>query len=375
MAEPVRNGLGNGDPVIDVCRRLTGEWFVLKRTWNAASGQIVPPQDGRRSYARGLHDDVGRRNISSRVNPNSRHQPLQPVSLASYILQDTDRLHLILVSMDLAFFAWSRAPDAVLLDIGCCFGVDARKAAADGFPAKNIIASDVVNEFLHLSHELFKTTPASYPGCLLPGDAFDPEFLSIVAPSYDVSPAPAIDLSLLKSLNPLHGRISAINAIAFFHLFNEEKQLHVARALAGLLSAQPGSVICGFDTGSLKKGIVTANLTGIEYQTFSHSPETWSSLWDGDVFKKGTVKVETEMMELSILNKQHLMMRWWTEHVDVERSHGPGALGWVEFAGWRWADAGPIRERGVIVLTVEIVDGPDGPDVICRAVVIPRTPI
>lgn len=201
-------------------------------------------------------------------------------------------------------------PDAVLLDIGCCFGVDARKAAADGFPAKNIIASDVVNEFLHLSHELFKTTPASYPGCLLPGDAFDPEFLSIVAPSYDVSPAPAIDLSSLKSLNPLHGRISAINAIAFFHLFNEEKQLHVARALAGLLSAQPGSVICGFDTGSLKKGIVTANLTGVEYQTFSHSPETWSSLWDGEVFKKGTVKVETEMVELSIPNKQHLMMRW-----------------------------------------------------------------
>ncbi|KAG2032926.1 hypothetical protein BDR03DRAFT_926163 [Suillus americanus] len=201
-------------------------------------------------------------------------------------------------------------PDAVLLDIGCCFGVDARKAAADGFPAKNIIASDVVNEFLQLSHELFKTTPASYPGCLLPGDAFDPEFLSIVAPSDDVSPAPAIDLSSLKSLNPLHGRISAINAIAFFHLFNEEKQLHVARALAGLLSAQPGSVICGFDTGAHEKGIVTANLSGIEYQTFTHSPETWSSLWDGEVFEKGTVKVETELVEIPVFSTRHLMMRW-----------------------------------------------------------------
>lgn len=200
-------------------------------------------------------------------------------------------------------------PDAVLLDIGCCFGIDARKAAADGFPAKNIIASDLVNEFLQLSHELFKTTPASYPGCLLPGDVFDPEFLSIAAPSDDVSLAPAVDVFSLKSLNPLHGRISAINAIALFHLFNE-KQLHVARALAGLLSAQPGSVICGADTGTLEKGIVTANLSGVEYQTFSHSPESWSSLWDGEVFEKGTVKVKTELIEVPLYDKRHLMMMW-----------------------------------------------------------------
>ncbi|KAG2055204.1 hypothetical protein BDR06DRAFT_1046346, partial [Suillus hirtellus] len=75
-----------------------------------------------------------------------------------------------------------KRPDAVLLDIGCCFGTDARKAAADGFPAKNIIASDLSNEFLQLSHELFKTTPASCPGCFLPGDVFDPALLSIIAP-------------------------------------------------------------------------------------------------------------------------------------------------------------------------------------------------
>ncbi|KAG2051628.1 hypothetical protein BDR06DRAFT_889242 [Suillus hirtellus] len=203
-------------------------------------------------------------------------------------------------------------PDAVLLDIGCCFGVDARKAAADGFPAKNIIASDVVEEFLQLSHELFKTTPASYPGSLLPGDIFDPEFLSIATPSVNVFPAPAIDLSSLKSLNPLHGRVSAINAIAFFHLFNEEKQLYIARALAGLLSAQPGSVICGFDNGAVEKGTITNNLSGVEYRGFAHSPESWSSLWDGEVFEKGTVKVETELAEFPVDDKGHLMMMRWS---------------------------------------------------------------
>ncbi|KAG1855885.1 hypothetical protein C8R48DRAFT_608723 [Suillus tomentosus] len=38
-----------------------------------------------------------------------------------------------------------KCPDAVLLDIGYCLGTDARKAVADGFPAKNIIASDLFN--------------------------------------------------------------------------------------------------------------------------------------------------------------------------------------------------------------------------------------
>ncbi|KAG1839751.1 hypothetical protein DFJ58DRAFT_667565, partial [Suillus subalutaceus] len=36
-------------------------------------------------------------------------------------------------------------PDAILLHLGCCFGVDARKAAADGFPVRNILASDISN--------------------------------------------------------------------------------------------------------------------------------------------------------------------------------------------------------------------------------------
>ncbi|KAG2036427.1 hypothetical protein BDR03DRAFT_866237 [Suillus americanus] len=200
-------------------------------------------------------------------------------------------------------------PDAVLLDIGCCFGVDARKAAADGFPAKNIIASDINNEFLELSHELFRTTPTSYPGCLLPGDVFDPAFLSVAVQPNDVSSALAIDLTSLKTLNPLHGRISAINAARFFHLFAEDKQLHLARALAGLLSAQPGSVICGYQVGTLEKGMATSVL-GSEHRLFAHSPKSWSSLWDGEVFEKGSVKVETELVEVVSRGVEYLMMGW-----------------------------------------------------------------
>ncbi|TFY77546.1 hypothetical protein EWM64_g6466 [Hericium alpestre] len=34
-------------------------------------------------------------------------------------------------------------PGAILLDLGCCFGNDAFKAIADGYPAENVVASDL----------------------------------------------------------------------------------------------------------------------------------------------------------------------------------------------------------------------------------------
>jgi hypothetical protein len=114
----------------------------------------------------------------------------------------------------------------------------------------------------------------------------------------------------LKSLNPLHGRISAINAVSFFHLFSEEKQLHVAKALAGLLSAQSGSVICGYQVGAPEKGMVNTSLTGLKHHLFVHSPKTWSSLWDGEVFKKGSVKVETELIKVAIREVQYFTIKW-----------------------------------------------------------------
>jgi len=115
-------------------------------------------------------------------------------------------------------------------------------------------------------------------------------------------------LSSLESLNPLHGHISVINATRLFHLFNEDKQLHLARALAGLLSAQPGSVICGDQIGALKKGFTGNNLLGS--QLFAHTPETWASMWNGNVFEKGSVKVETDLLDRSVHGKQLFLLRW-----------------------------------------------------------------
>ena len=97
------------------------------------------------------------------------------------------------------------------------------------------------------------------------------------------------ELRSLTSLTPLQGRVSAIFAGAFFHLFDEAKQLQGARQLASLLSPLPGSVIFGAHSTMLVNGM---RGTSGGFEVFCHSPESWKEVWDGIVFEKGTVSVE-----------------------------------------------------------------------------------
>ena len=160
-------------------------------------------------------------------------------------------------------------------------------------------------EFANLGHELFRTTQETYPIAFIPGDVFDPDHLEVVPPvasahaSAGGSPSgPAPDLRSLTSLNPLHGRVSAIHVSSFFHLFDEERQLYVARALAGLLSPEPGSMIVGLQIGFLaEKGFELSVRRG-DHGTWCHSPESWTQLWDGVVFEKGVVNVQTKLVQV-----------------------------------------------------------------------------
>ncbi|THH07312.1 hypothetical protein EW146_g9357 [Bondarzewia mesenterica] len=177
--------------------------------------------------------------------------------------------------------------DAVFLDIGCCFGNDARKAVVDGFPVQNVIASDLRKDYWSIGYKLFKDSPEFFPVPFIAGDAFDPSHLEIVKPFTKTSPptTPVPILTSLTSLNPLHGHVSAIHASSFFHLFSEEGQLHLAHALAGLLSPAPGSMIFGSHVVRQEKGFRAP-------ERFTHSPDSWRELWDGEVFEKGSVRVE-----------------------------------------------------------------------------------
>ncbi|RDB23458.1 Methyltransferase ausD [Hypsizygus marmoreus] len=188
--------------------------------------------------------------------------------------------------------------DAILLDIGCCFGNDARKAVVDGWPVRNVIASDLRKGFWDFGHELFKSTPETFPAAFVEGDAFDPAMIAPRAPFYEAPTTPRPDLAHLTSLTPLQGHVSAIHASSFFHLFGEERQLELARRVATLLSPLPGSVIFGAHGGLPQKGLRAENRGSDLVSMFCHSPESWGELWDGQIFDKGTVKVEAFLRKI-----------------------------------------------------------------------------
>jgi hypothetical protein len=92
----------------------------------------------------------------------------------------------------------------------------------------------------------------------------------------------------LTTLTPLRGKLSAIFAIALFHVFNEEQQIELAHRLGSLLSPKPGSMILGWQVGAEEK----KNETELWAHMFCQSPDAWRDVWDGQVFKKGTVRFE-----------------------------------------------------------------------------------
>ena len=168
-----------------------------------------------------------------------------------------------------------------------------------GKPFWGTLISKHLAEFADLGHKLFRTTPETYPIAFVPGDAFDPKHLEVVPP-FTTANAPsgsAPDLRSLTSLNPLRGRVDAIHASSFFHLFDEEKQLYLARALAGLLSPKPGSMIFGLHVGLAEKGF-RPSLRGGTRRLFCHSPESWAQVWDGMVFEKGVVIVRSKLVQV-----------------------------------------------------------------------------
>ncbi|KAJ7773072.1 hypothetical protein B0H16DRAFT_1511154 [Mycena metata] len=201
-------------------------------------------------------------------------------------------------------------PDALLLDVGCCFGNDLRRIVYDGFPVKNAIASDLRRDFWDLGHKLFRSTPDSFPVTFLAGDVFDANFLALQSPG---STTP--DLSSLKSLNDLHGRLSAIHSASLFHLFSEPDQLQLARKLAGLLSQRPGSMIFGCHGAQPTKGHVLGTRGR---HMFCHSPESWREMWDGEVFASGSVEVSAFLKNAGkVLNPttDFHMMFWFVKRL------------------------------------------------------------
>jgi hypothetical protein len=45
---------------------------------------------------------------------------------------------------------------------------------------------------------------------------------------------------------------------------------------------------------------------------FCHSPESLKELWDGQVFKKGTVKVAADLHVIDVRPDRNISFMWWS---------------------------------------------------------------
>ena len=141
-----------------------------------------------------------------------------------------------------------------------------------------------------MGHKLFRTTQETYPAKFLAGDAFDDAHLCPTAP---VPPSPP-SVASVNTLTELRGHLSVIHASSLFHLFGEERQLELAKRIAALLDPRPGSIIFGSHPGAPVKG----DRHGFYSSMFCHSAESWTQMWEEQMFEKGQVKATTILWEL-----------------------------------------------------------------------------
>ena len=145
-----------------------------------------------------------------------------------------------------------------------------------------------LSELWDLGHELFRSTPATFPARFIEGNILDPAFLApapLLPTSPNPLPSPSPALASVTKLSELHGHISAIFLGAFFHLFPFDKQTEVARLLLGLLSPLPGSMIFGVQGGRIEKGL-WCPAPGTRMNC--HSPDSWPQMWEPLFAEVGT---------------------------------------------------------------------------------------
>ena len=143
---------------------------------------------------------------------------------------------------------------------------------------------------------MFRTSPETFPVKFLAGDAFDDAHLSLTTPILSGSLPPVASVNILTELR---GRISVIHASALFHLFSEEKQFELGKRLAALLDPRPGTVIFGSHGGMPVKG----QRQPFFVEMFCHSPESWTQMWEEQIFEKGQVKVNVVLKDMTMLAK------------------------------------------------------------------------
>ena len=168
------------------------------------------------------------------------------------------------------------------LDIGCCFGQSIRKLVYDGAPSSSLYGIDMESAFWSLGYELF-LDQGKLESEFMAGDIFNMDLTSI------------------------QGKFDIVNAEAFFHIFTRPKQLLAVQKVIGLLRPEPGSVVFGWQLGSLRP----AQYELPKGSRFRHSPESFAELWKEAAASSGSQwKVDSSLDEVDMEGSEN---RPWAE--------------------------------------------------------------
>ncbi|TCD65128.1 Mitochondrial ATPase complex subunit atp10 [Steccherinum ochraceum] len=163
-----------------------------------------------------------------------------------------------------------RSGKTTFLDLGCCMGTDVRKLAFDGYPATNIIAFDLRQEFIDLGFKLYHDRETSKIR-FFPGDIF-----TVSPGTVDVKP---VEFSKATKLTQLKSRVNHFYLGALFHLYDEETQYAIALAVATLLKHEKGSIVFGWHQGQEREGMLDDEKFQYLKHRYGHSPASWAKMW------------------------------------------------------------------------------------------------
>ena len=124
-------------------------------------------------------------------------------------------------------------------------GTDARKLVADGYPARNVFACDLRQEFLDYGKRLYNDASTCNIN-FLTANAFDIPLPQASGGSTEVE----FDPDNVKEVSQLRGRVTHLYTGLFFHLFLEEVQEDLALRLGSLMKRESGSILYGRQMGA-----------------------------------------------------------------------------------------------------------------------------
>ncbi|EIW75536.1 hypothetical protein CONPUDRAFT_131771 [Coniophora puteana RWD-64-598 SS2] len=187
-----------------------------------------------------------------------------------------------------------------LLDLGCCMGTDVRKAVLDGYPASNVIGSDLRREYIDLGLDALFADRETCAIRFVEADTFDVPVPSLSQPNFETSTAPK---GPEQGLTQFLGNITHVYVGALFHLFDGETQYAIALRVALLMERHrnDGTEVIAFGrhSGLEKEGMISDRMQRVRY---GHSPASWTHLWkrvfmeiEGRTFAEERVMVEAEM--------------------------------------------------------------------------------